>query len=409
MSYAELFSVIESPKIFVGINFEYIKLDKVEKNSIIYLSYEFINKFIDNLTENSPSYFSLVELNSDFGFYNEEIVFSYDIVCLSDLKSHLKEIIPSVISFFELKNSNKNAFTECSIGAIGINKVTLLNPYKDLDITKNILNESKYDVKDAAMKLAEDIMHESFGHKKLKLQFDFFEKDAKDTPKKCFKDKKLKELVKINKINHEKYINILFDEEKGDSGNYFESSFGRLANTNIYTFTCLSRIKHGKLIDYPELFYNRDNLEKLQKYAYYRLLYFKVKEQAQKDKNNETVLHFKNIEQLNELNLSDEIDYLSKFVLENFSEKINTKTENNPTDSTKIFHLDTKKFVGKKRVINFDIETIISCNDEKIKEPSINPRKLSRKELLNKIVNPKLSDDQRRIYFNLISKQNHKI
>ena len=409
MSYAELFNIIESPKIFVDIKFEYIKLDKVEKNSIIHLSYEFINKYIDNLTENSPSYFSLVELNSDFGFYNEEIVFSYDIVCLSDLKSHLKEIIPSVISFFELKNSNKNAFTECSIGAIGINKATLLNPYKDLDITKNILNESKYDVKDAAMKLAEDIMHESFGHKKLKLQFDFFEKDAKDTPKKCFKDKKLKELVKINKINHEKYINILFDEEKGDSGNYFESSFGRLANTNIYTFTCLSRIKHGKLIDYPELFYNRDNLEKLQKYAYYRLLYFKVKEQAQKDKNNETVLHFKNIEQLNELNLSDEIDYLSKFVLENFSEKINTKTENNPTDSTKIFHLDTKKFVGKKRVINFDIETIISCNDEKIKEPSINPRKLSRKELLNKIVNPKLSDEQRRFYFKLISKQNYKI
>ena len=75
MSYAELFSIIESPKIFVDIKFEYIKWDKVEKNSIIYLSYEFINKFIDNLTENSPSYFPLVELNSDLGFYNEEIVF----------------------------------------------------------------------------------------------------------------------------------------------------------------------------------------------------------------------------------------------------------------------------------------------------------------------------------------------
>ena len=88
-----------------------------------------------------------------------------------------------------MKNSEKNAFIDGLTGSIGINKITLLNPYKDLDITKNILNESKYDAKDVAMKLAEDIMHESFGYKKIKVQFDFNEKDTKDTPKKCFKDK----------------------------------------------------------------------------------------------------------------------------------------------------------------------------------------------------------------------------
>jgi len=407
MSYTELFSLVESPKIFVDIKFEYIKLDLVEKNSIIHLSCEFINKYIDNLTENSPSYFSLVELNSDFGFYNEEIVFSYDIVCLSDLKSHLREIIPTVISFFELKNSDKNAFTDGLTGAIGINKVTLLNPYKDLDITKNILNKSKYDAKDAAMKLAEDIMHESFGHKKLKLKFDFYEKDNRATPKKCFKDKKLKELVIINQINHEKNINILFDKEKSDSGNYFESSFGRLANTKYYTFTYLSRIKHGKLIDYPELFYNRNNLETLQKYAYYRFLYFKSKD---KDEKNESEnLNLKNIEELNELSLSDEIDYLSKFARENFTEEKNIKTENNPIDNTKIFHSDAKKFIGKKRVINFGIETLISSPDENKKKPLISLKKLSRKELLNKIANPNLSYEQRRFYFKCFTKRNLKI
>lgn len=410
MSYAELFKIIESPNTFIDIKFKYIKFDKVEKNSIIHLSYEFINKYIDNLTENSPSYFHLVELNSDFGFYNEEIVFSFDIVCLSDLKSHLKEIIPTVILFFELKDSDKNAFTDDSIGAIGVNKATLLKPYKDLDITKNILHESKYDAKDAAMKLAEDIMHESFGHKKLKLQFDFFEKDTKDTPKKCFKDKKLKELVSINEINHEKYINILFNDEKSDSGNYFESSFGRLSNTSIYTFTYLSLIKHGKLIDYPELFYNRDNLETLQKYAYYRYLYFKAKKTAAKDEKNEIEkFNLKNIEELNDLSLSDEIDYLSKFVAENFTEEINTKTDFNPNDNTKIIQLDTKNYLGKKRVINFDIKTITSCVDKNKKEPLINPGKLSRKELLNKIANPNLSFEQRRIYFKHFSKLNQKI
>ena len=408
MSYSELFNIIDSPKIFADTKFQYIKVDKVEKNSIIYLSYEFINNYIENLTEDSPSYLQLVELNSELGYFNGNKVFSYDIVVLSDLKSHLKQIIPTVISFYELNNSNKNTFTECSIGAIGINKVTLINPYKNLDITKNILIDSKYDVKDAAMKLSEDIMHEAFGHKKLNLRFDFYEKDIKETQKKCFKNKKLKELVQINNINHEKYINILFDKDKSDSGNYFESSFGKFANTNIYTFTCLSRIKHGKLIDYPDLFYNRENLKKLQKYAYYRYLYFRAKENAEEVKKNKADnLNFKNIEELNELTLSEEIDYLSKFVSENLSDEIVTKTENNPNDNAKIFLNNTEKYIGKKRIIDFDFEKIDNYIEEKEKEPS--PEKLSRKDLLNKILNTNLSYEQRRIYFKLISKQNYKI
>jgi hypothetical protein len=62
MSYSELFNIIDSPKIFADTKFQYIKVDKVEKNSIIYLSYEFINNYIENLTEDSPSYLQLIYL-----------------------------------------------------------------------------------------------------------------------------------------------------------------------------------------------------------------------------------------------------------------------------------------------------------------------------------------------------------
>ena len=51
--------------------------------------------------------------------------------------------------------------------------------------------------------------------------------------------------------------------------------------------TLLSLIAHcGKLINSPELFYQKENLEKLQKYVYYKFLY---ENNYKKNKNEEKV------------------------------------------------------------------------------------------------------------------------
>ena len=60
MSFAELFSIQKSCELILRSNFSYIKVDKTKNNSIIYLSMKFLNEFINNLDEDSPSYFKLI-------------------------------------------------------------------------------------------------------------------------------------------------------------------------------------------------------------------------------------------------------------------------------------------------------------------------------------------------------------
>ena len=77
--------------------------------------------------------------------------------------------------------------------------------------------------------------------------------------------KKLKSLGNVNRTNKENVINVLHgDEKKSYSGHYYESSFGKLKDTSLYAMTHLSLIIHWeKLINSPEVFYQKENLEKL--------------------------------------------------------------------------------------------------------------------------------------------------
>ena len=60
---AELFSALKKVETFLKTNFHYIKVDNVEKNSVINLALNFLNEYINNINEESPSYFKLIEIN----------------------------------------------------------------------------------------------------------------------------------------------------------------------------------------------------------------------------------------------------------------------------------------------------------------------------------------------------------
>ena len=57
-----LFSAVKKVETFLKTNFHYIKVDNVEKNSVINLALNFFNEYINNINEDSPSFFKLIKI-----------------------------------------------------------------------------------------------------------------------------------------------------------------------------------------------------------------------------------------------------------------------------------------------------------------------------------------------------------
>ena len=152
-----------------------------------------------------------------------------------------------------------------------MNEAKLFKYCEKFRIDVDCFNERKFDVKNVAMVLSLNIIFESFGHIKYKTQENFCLKKINSTPRKCFDNKKLKKLVGVNEPIKKNTINILVNPNKSDSGNYLESSLGKLPGKKHYTSVYLSCLKNiGNFLDHPKRFYNRDDLEILQKYAFYK-------------------------------------------------------------------------------------------------------------------------------------------
>ena len=276
VTFASLLGKFDKCDTFLGVNFDFIKVTNVEENSVINKAMKFLNEYIKDFNEDSPSFFKLVEINSGYGYYFNQNkthrVFTYDIIDVANLKMHLKETLPSVICFYDYPHNKNLAFTETTTGGICINKSKLLTN-KKLKLNKNY-HKMENTIKNVAMKLVERLMHECFGHSKFQFHPDLYYKKICPTPKKCFDNKTLKELVKVKDKNKKNAINILSNDKKGDSGNYYESSFGKLKGTDIYTFSYLKIINNvGILLDSPELFSRKEELKKLHNYAYLKYLY----------------------------------------------------------------------------------------------------------------------------------------
>lgn len=286
---AELFNIVKKCDIFLQTNLHYIKVDNIEKNSVIYLALEFLNKFINDLNEESPSYFKLIEINSGIGFYKGNEIFSFDMIDISELKNHLKETIPSVICFYSLNNITNIGFTNPAIIGACINESKIFTSSEKFSLDKNCFDKRKFEVKNVAMKLALNLKHECFGHIKFQFHSHFCKKEISKTPRKCFDNKVLKKLVPIQKEIKDNTINILTKKKESDSGSYLESSYGKLYGTKMYTFVYLYKLKNiGALLDQPELFCDREKLIKLQKYAFYKFCFEKKearKIEKEKDEN----------------------------------------------------------------------------------------------------------------------------
>ena len=340
MNLKVLFDKLRSCEKFINIKFHYIKIAEIKKNTIMDLSLKFLNDYIDNLNEESPSFLNLVEINSGYGYFKNEKMFIFDMIGLSDLKAHLKEMIPSIICFYTLKDIDNNAMTNLITGGVFINEAKLYECYETIGLNEEIPKGKENESKNIAMKLSEDLMHECFGHKKFKSQPILYESSKIDTPFKCIKKGKIKKLVSFKTQKKKNRINILYSNERSDSGNFFESSFDKLKNTQYYTFTYLKNIKDkGKLIDNPHLFYDINKLDKLQKYVYYKWLFEK------ENKNKEI--------DLEKISFEEEFNYLLKKYEDNEDKKDLSSNIKNSSEAPEEIESEDKKsdnkFLHKKR------------------------------------------------------------
>ena len=428
LSFAALFEKFNSYEEFSKSNFHYIKVTRAEKNSIINLAMTFLNDYINNLNEESPSFFKLIEIDSGFGFYNNtdntnDKLFTFDMIDLFHLKKHLRETLPAVISFFSHENSNNMANTEMTIGGININETKLLNQNEKVNFDLADSNTKDNTKKDIAMKLVENLMHESFGHSKFQLHSKFSSPILCETPKKCFDNKTLKTLVGLENNNNEKEtINILHDNKKSDSGNYFESSFGKCEGYNVYTFTLLECLKSpGKLLDHPEFFYNKEYLDKLQIYVLYNFIHQNNNQINQEEADDlnmnsgtieleekmEKPIENESIKNLDNLSFEEELDYLIKIYSHDYPiENSEIFDKKDLTEMIPKFVSKDTTFLGHKRFGPKNNNEIQSFNikNRPIKKRKKHNKSYSRKTLLTKLSKYNMSNELRKYYFDLYLK-----
>ena len=120
LNYLCLFLSLKSVQSLEKTEFLYVIIELFEENSIIAMN--FLKEFIEVLNEDSPSFFKLIEINSNFGYYKDEKKFTFEMINLFDLKNHLKEILPSIICFYCQNSIDIHVFMNRTTTGVTINK-----------------------------------------------------------------------------------------------------------------------------------------------------------------------------------------------------------------------------------------------------------------------------------------------
>jgi hypothetical protein len=218
----------------------YYKIDRLNKNSPLFLSIEFLKKFIDTFDYNSTFYYPLMCIDS--GVFRiickkdkiyELSTYGLNMFSIDLIRKHLNNLIPNIIIIS--KNMDNTYYCDAyeGIGLVTLNG----NSFGD-DIIKEI--GDKNDRNHKAFVLSKNIFHESFGHNK-----SCFSKDSNlYNSQKCFKDKngQLRYLTKDNEnplfeyiknIDNSSFEKLFNDKKSGDSGYFLEFFFGEIEEKNV--------------------------------------------------------------------------------------------------------------------------------------------------------------------------------
>lgn len=332
--------------IYYGITYEgdykihYYHVKDMKNGSPLYLAYQFLNKFVDDLNDDSNFYYSFLLIDGEkynCKYMNNNYIkiittYGFNMYSLNTLKSHLKDMIPNIILYsdyinMEEKKGNTNKYS----GNVMINSSNFI----DINIIEN--NLDKHTSEHYAFILSKILIKELFGHKLCC----YSKYEINDDSIISFRD----EYGDIKFISsHDKYGDlfknknlILSSEEidsfKGDCGFLIDYFFGKIEN--CYTFQLIDSIEKrtnlSVLLD--SKLWNND-LDNFKEYIKLKAI---IVELVPKMEIN------------NELNIHVQIEQMKKKIMEQKIIKEERKTINEK------FHDIMNKQIKKKR-INLDIK-----------------------------------------------------
>ena len=240
-------------------------LSKKQDNSIMDKVCKFFDKFIEDLTEDSPIFFYLLQLNSGVGHSQNQIVYSFDLKNVDMIKSHLKSLFPKSLTIFnDGKNrTNELAFFTDKAGGIGLNEIYLAPEKKyDIDYNSNKTGKTEEESDEIAINIVLYLLHEFLGHKKF-----HHSEEGYVSPKKIVKNNSIIELKHVNEFykneNNCEYI------LSSSTGHFVELCYGKFNGVLIIKILSLLKNK-GKFIKRPDLFL--DSGETLKNYTTLRAI-----------------------------------------------------------------------------------------------------------------------------------------
>ena len=167
----ETLDVADNNQIKNLLEFSFIYPKKIKNNTPYKICYEFLNEFIENLTEDSSLFEIIYLLDSDTGsnrLYKNVRQFQLSLYNLNQIKQHLKSTIPDVIiRKFHSENDVCNGSFYPSYGVIQCYEGILYDINDISTISKIIENEDKECI--YTMPLIMLFFHELFGHSKHRL------------------------------------------------------------------------------------------------------------------------------------------------------------------------------------------------------------------------------------------------
>ena len=371
IEFSLLFQKINNFENFKKINFKYYCTKQLEINSPLKISVSFLEKFIENLDENSPFINPLILIDSGNYVYKNENAYGIGLTNKTILKSHLKNIIPDIIISIDDEELLEEADTNKLLGTVTLNlSSNLLSPFKNQELDKKI--ENKYINTKLSLILFLTLFHEILGHKKG--GYSSKDEDILRSPN-VFYDRQKKDIFKLVERNSlftsKNEIKILrdFDEDSGYLLEYFigECEYG------FYTDLIENMIENEVNLNFilnNDLWNNK--IEVMRNYIKLKYIIFNY---------NKTL--FKN----NYSNIHEEIEALEKIIKEN-NIKFDTVKESQKK-------MEEIKLIKSKRKVLFNTD----INKQKVYKKY---EKLSSKEIREKMNEKEIQPELRDILFHIL-------
>ena len=232
--------------------FNYYKMSLKKEGSILDYIQNFFSEFVELLTEDSPIFNYLLEIDSGTGIYNGDFYYCFNMKNLEEIKEHLRNIQIDILTTINVE-TDECGYTNPETGMITINlhdigdiRTEMISFYEKLEIGQILIG------KDIAAKIVYYLLHEINGHKKFGYRMNDFSlslcnfiKDEIESKKDNYNSESLSENT----------YKIIQDNSIAEDGYYYELPYGKIGD--YYTVEIIDKLKgFGELLDEVNLWVN---------------------------------------------------------------------------------------------------------------------------------------------------------